>query len=81
MSNDRQTIRLTVDEIEVDQDGHEIAVLITDAGEQVTAPCTLLPQPASVGSVLTVSFKPEPDVTDSRRSRITDLQRRLFGDT
>lgn len=81
MTDDQPAIRLTIDEIEKDRDGNEIAVLITDAGEQVTAPRALLPEPAQVGSVFTMHFAPEPGETETRRSRIAELQRRLFGQT
>lgn len=81
MTDDAPAIRLTIDEIETDRDGNEIAVLITDTGEQVTAPRALLPEPARVGTVLTIRFATEPGETETRRSRIAELQRRLFGET
>lgn len=80
MSTDRPAgIRLTVDEIGPDQDNRPLARLVSDDGDQVMVPLSLLPERTRVGDVLMASFLPDPDERERRRKHIADLQRRLFG--
>ena len=78
-ANQSTPIRLTVDEINPDQEQRPLATLVSDAGELVTVPLTLLPDGTRVGDVLNVAFSPDPDEREQRRRKIADLQRRLFG--
>jgi hypothetical protein len=73
-------LRVTVDEIEHGPDGERLATLVTDDGDTFVVPCAVLPDGTRDGDVLRVSFEHEADQTEQRRSRISDLQRRLFGE-
>lgn len=77
---ERSRLRLTVDEIEPDQDDQAMATLVTDDGDLLFIPLHLLPAGTRVNDVLLVSFEPEPDERQRRLDYIADLQRRLFGD-
>lgn len=79
MDNEPAAIRLTVDDIGLDQDNNSLATLVSDTGQQVTVPLELLPEGTRVGDVLAVGFTPDPDERELRRKKISDLQRRLFG--
>jgi hypothetical protein len=72
--------RVTVDEIETGEGGQRFATLVSDDGDILVVPLGMLPVVTGVGVVLSISFEREPDETDRRRSRISDLQKRLFGD-
>jgi hypothetical protein len=73
------SVRLTIDEIEVNADDEEVATLVTDDGQMLVVPVTLLPNGARRGDVLTLTLTRDPDETEARRQRIVDLQKRLFG--
>lgn len=79
MGSDVAPVFLTVDEIEPDQHNHLLATLLTDSGDRVIVPVELLPEGTRVGDVLHAHFSHAPDERERRRSRIADLQRRLFG--
>ena len=79
MDNEQPAIRLTVDDIGLDQDKNSLATLASDTGRQVTVPLELLPKGIRVGDVLVVSFTLDPEERELRRKKISDLQRRLFG--
>jgi hypothetical protein len=73
-------LRLTVDEIGPDPDDQSLAALVTDEGDLLYIPLHLLPDGTKVGDVLLASFEQEPDERQRRLDRISELQRRLFGD-
>ena len=77
--SDTTTIQATVDEISEDAEGIEIAALVTDDGMSLYIPAQLLPSGARDGDVLTLRIGRRPSEKRARRSRIADLQRRLFG--
>lgn len=79
MDNEPTAIRLTVDDIGLDQDNNSLATLVSDTGQQVTIPVELLPTGTRVGDVLAAGFTLDPDERELRRKKISDLQRRLFG--
>jgi len=63
-------VSLSVDRFE--GKGKQIAVLVTDQGETVNLPRSLLPPQAKPGDVLTLSLEPDPAATrklaeDTRR--------------
>jgi hypothetical protein len=73
-------LRVTVDEIERGSDGQQLATLVTDEGDTIVVPLAVLPDETRDGDVLLVRFEREPEETERRRSRISDLQKRLFGE-
>jgi hypothetical protein len=79
MDNETGAIRLTVDDVGLDQDHNSLATLVSDTGQQVTIPLALLPEGTRVGDVLSVGFTLDPEERELRRKKIADLQRRLFG--
>ena len=78
MNHERQ--RMTVDQIELNADNEPVAVLIGDDGAQVIIPLALLPPDTQVGDVLNLSLAHDDDETERRRKRVSDLQKKLFGD-
>lgn len=74
-----RSIRVTIDEIEPDQDNVQLATLVSDENDVLTVPLHLLPVGARAGDVLTMTFRQEPDEREQRRMHISDMQRRLFG--
>jgi hypothetical protein len=74
-----EPLRLTVDEIAPDADNHDLATLVSDAGDILTVPLALLPPGTRTGTVLTATFARDPEEVTRRRNRILELQRRLFG--
>lgn len=71
-------ITATLDRIEQNQDGSESGVLVFDDGQQLTVPLERLPDGCREGAVLQVTWRVDEDATEQRRSRIRDLQSRLF---
>jgi len=72
--------RMTVDEIELNANNERVAVLIGDDDSEMVVPLSLLPPGTRVGDVLTMSLAPDSDETARRRKRVSDLQKKLFGD-
>ena len=72
-------VRVTIDEIQPDQDDIMIATLVSDDNDILAVPLSMLPAGARVGDVLTMSFQQDPDERELRRKHISDMQRRLFG--
>lgn len=75
-----QPRRVTVDEIEPDANGRLLATLVADNGESFVVPLDLLPPGTRVNDVLRLALEADPDETEQRRRRISDLQQRLFRD-
>jgi hypothetical protein len=75
-----QPRRVTVDEIEPNAAGRLMATLVADNGESFVVPLDLLPHGTRVNDVLRLALEPDPDETEQRHRRISDLQRRLFRD-
>ena len=78
MSQNPVEVRLTIDEINVDRDGRQIATLVDAGGAIVTAPLTLLPPGAQVNQVIVASFQLDPASSQARAQRVRSLQHRLF---
>lgn len=68
----------TVDEIDRRADGEDIATLAADSGQVMTVPASLLPEGVKVNDVVIVGLRVDPDETERRRSRISNLQNQLF---
>lgn len=72
-------LRASIDQLGPDQHGETLATLVTDDGDTLVLPARLLPDGTRAGDVLLLTLRREPDETERRRSRIADLQKRLFG--
>jgi Protein of unknown function (DUF3006) len=55
------TIRLSIDRFE--GDGKQIAVLLTDDGQAINFPRSLLSRTARAGDVLKLTLEPDPEAT------------------
>jgi hypothetical protein len=75
----RSELRVTVDDIDEAAEGEQVARLVTDDEDQIVIPAALLPRGTRRGDVLSMTLARDPDETDRRRSRISELQRKLFG--
>lgn len=75
------TVVATLDRIERDNRGNDLAVLVFDGGEQLTLPVARLPEGSREGSVLSVTFQLDIDESRRRGDQVRDLQSRLFQDT
>lgn len=69
----------TVDEIEENEAGERLAVLVFDDGQQLVVPLDRLPDGTRDGSVLRLRFRLDRRAERRLRDEIRDLQRRLFG--
>jgi hypothetical protein len=69
----------TVDQIEHDQQGNQIAVLVFDDDQQLTLPLDRLPEGCQEGTVLRLNVYRDQNQTNHRREQIRNLQSRLFG--
>lgn len=78
MSHDSTETRLTIDEINTNRDGIEIATLVDADGATVTVPLARLPEGAKVNQVVIASFRLDPDSTAEQARRVRRLQHRLF---
>lgn len=74
-----QQLIVTVDQISPDADNVLLASLVTDDGQELTAPLDLLPEGTRIGDVLTVRFRRDARQTQARTQRVADLQKKLFG--
>ena len=72
-------IRVSIDEVSPDDEGIDLASLVTDAGQVITIPVALLPEGADVGEVLTLEIAIDHAETKERQERVGQLQKRLFG--
>ena len=73
----RCTLRLTVDRLEGPQ--QEIAVLLSDAGQQIDFPRRLLPENLREGDILDLDIRVDPDATRRAGEEIRRLQDELGG--
>lgn len=72
-------IRVSIDDVSPDDEGIDLASLVTDAGQIITIPVALLPEGADVGEVLTLEIAIDHAETKERQERVGQLQKRLFG--
>ena len=63
---------MTLDRIE-----EGIAVLLDDSGRRLLVPSSEIPSECREGTVLLVSFEPDPVETEARRARIRAARQRL----
>lgn len=75
---DSSPLRLTIDEIEPDDDGTPIATLVNDDGLIARVPLALLPSGARLNQVIVARFEVDESSTKERKRRVRDLQHRLF---
>jgi hypothetical protein len=71
--------RFTIDSIDVNADGEDVATLVSDDGEVIVVALSILPSDARRGDVLTIDLTHDAEETAARRQRVRDLQKRLFG--
>ena len=71
--------KLTVDAIDETASGELVATLVADDGARLVLPLSKLPEGTREGDVVSMSLEREPEETTTRRRRVTDLQKRLFG--
>jgi hypothetical protein len=69
----------TIDQIEQDQEGNKLAVLVFDDSQQLIIPLDRLPDGCQEGTVLKLNVHRDQNETDLRREHIRELQSRLFG--
>jgi hypothetical protein len=69
---------MTIDEIELDDEGEYVATLVDDEGRIAVIPLVLLPDGATINQVVTANFSLDDRSTRARRERIHELQHRLF---
>jgi hypothetical protein len=72
-------LTVTLDHIEQDQQGEQLAVLVFDDSQQLVVPLDRLPDGCQEGTVLTLTFQQNQNETDHRREQIRTLQSRIFG--
>ncbi len=72
-------MQATIDRIERDEEGREMAVLVFDDGQQLVVPRDLLPPGARSQQAVDVLFRVNPGETERRAAEIEKLQRELFG--
>lgn len=72
-------LRITIDRIDHDQQGNQLAVLILDDGQQLILPLERLPDGVSEGMVLSADLTVDDGETERRRSAVKRVQSRLFG--
>lgn len=70
--------RATVDRIEEDDAGNELATLVFDDGQELIVRREALPAGARESSVLRVNFELDSEAEAERRAAIRKLQRKLF---
>jgi hypothetical protein len=70
---------VTIDRVERDQQGNQLAVLLLDDGQQLTLPLERLPDGATEGMVLRIDLTSDNGETERRRSAVKQVQSRLFG--
>ncbi len=70
----------TIDRIEQDEQGRQVAILVFDDGQQLMVPRESLPPGVDVNQVVEVSLHVDSEETARRIGEIERLQRGLFGD-
>ncbi len=78
MNAPASSILLTIDEIEINRDGEQIATLVARDGLIVTVPVALLPEGAAVNHVVVANFRLDKESSTERTARVRNLQHRLF---
>lgn len=76
----RASLLATVDRIEEDERGQELAVLVFDDGQELIVPRNQVPW-LRREMVVRVVFEPSPEDEQERRAEIARLQARLFGES
>jgi Protein of unknown function (DUF3006) len=78
MNATTDSILLTIDEIECNRDGQQIATLVSREGLIMTVPVALLPEGAAVNHVVVANFRLDRESSRERAARVRNLQHRLF---
>ena len=73
------SVRLTLSVDRFEGEGHAIAVLLTDDGDPVNMPRSLLPADLKAGDVLTFAIEHDRDATRKVAGETARIQRKLSG--